>query len=199
MPARDESQSRIRLALTALMKWLRTSRVEGAVIGGIAVGLLAEPRVTRDIDAVLWLDFEACPAFLAAGRKLGFVPRFADILDFARNSRLLPMTHRPTRVDIDLALGELPFEREVLDRAVTLRVGRTNVKLATPDDLIVMKLIARRPRDLADVENLLNYHPAIDLKRIRRWVTTYAELLEQPEVVDEMDRQLSLWKQSRQR
>lgn len=197
MPAHNDAQSRIQKALTALMKWLKTSHVEGAVIGGIAVGLLAEPRVTHDIDAVLWLELEDCPSFLADGEKLGFVPRFDDILDFARDNRLLPLIHRPTQVDIDLALGQLPFEREVLDRCVKRKVGRINVTLATPEDLIVMKLIAHRPRDLADVENLMQHHPDVDLKRVRRWLTIYSELLEQPEVVDELDRQVALFKRSR--
>ena len=35
--------------------WLESERVEGIVIGGVAVSLLTRPRFTRDVDA--WFGF----------------------------------------------------------------------------------------------------------------------------------------------
>lgn len=175
------------------MRWLRATRVEGVVIGGVAVSLLAEPRMTKDVDAVVWLEGSQWERFLNSGKKHGFVPRYDAPLEFARQNRILLLTHQPTKTDVDLSLGGLPFEREAIDRAISIRLGRATIKLASPEDLMVMKAVASRPRDLADIESLLNSFPKADLKRVRHWTSEFAAVLEAPEINDDLERLLQRW------
>ncbi len=45
-------------ALRDLAAWLRTAKVPGLVMGGVAVSLLGRPRVTKDVDAQYrWVPF----------------------------------------------------------------------------------------------------------------------------------------------
>ncbi len=74
-------------ALRALNDWLRSRQIPHTLIGGVAVSLVAEPRITKDIDAIVWLDYENWPEFLASGASFGFVPRMVDALDFAQLRR----------------------------------------------------------------------------------------------------------------
>jgi hypothetical protein len=193
MAASNELPQSVRETATALMRWLRAARVEGVVIGGVAVSLLAEPRMTKDVDAVVWLEGFEWENFLNSGQKHGFVPRFDAPLEFARQNRILLLTHRPTKTDVDLSLGGLPFEREAIDRAVSIRLGRATIKLASPEDLMVMKAVASRPRDWADIESLLNSFPKADLKRVRHWTAEFAAVLEAPEINDDLERLLQRW------
>ena len=39
--------------LSSLVQWLKTQQVSYAIIGGLAVGFVAQPRLTEDIDAVM--------------------------------------------------------------------------------------------------------------------------------------------------
>lgn len=58
------------------------------------------------------------------------------------------------------------------------------IRLPTPEDLIIMKAVAHRPKDLLDIQGILQSHPDLDRRRIRKWVTQFAELLEKPELWD---------------
>jgi hypothetical protein len=173
--------------LPDLLNWWRAQQVSGLVIGGVAVGLLGRPRITRDLDALILLTEDRWPSFLAASGQFGFVPRESDTLAFAREARVLLLRHQATSIDIDVAFGWLPFEEEAVARVRTVNVAGTSVPLPTPEDLIIMKAVAHRAQDLQDIEGLLAAQPRLDTRRVRRWVRLFAETLEMPEVYDDVD------------
>jgi predicted nucleotidyltransferase len=178
-------------ALRNLTDWLASENIPQTIIGGVAVALVAQPRVTQDIDAVLWLDTAEVEPFLQTGAAYGFAPRISDAADFARTRRVLLLRHQPTGVAVDLSCGVLPFEEEVIARAHTLSVGPLKLRVATPEDLIVMKAVAHRPKDIADIEAILNAKPRLDLERVRRWVKEFADALEMPELMEDLEKMLS--------
>ncbi|HYG78824.1 MAG TPA: hypothetical protein VD861_00470, partial [Pyrinomonadaceae bacterium] len=89
-------------ALRGLADWLDAGQVPYSAIGGVAVSLLAQPRTTQDIDAVIWLDADRWEAFLRAGESHGIQPRLSDALEFAARSRVLLLRHR-SGVSLDLS------------------------------------------------------------------------------------------------
>jgi hypothetical protein len=54
-----------------------------------------------------------------------------------------------------------------------------------------MKAVAHRPRDLSDIESLLDAHAKLDIKRIERWVREFSGALDMPEIVRDMESLLS--------
>lgn len=177
-------------ALTGLIEWLAGSNVPHAIIGGVAVSLIAQPRVTQDIDVVIWLPDEAWPELLTSGASFGFNPRIDQPLDFARRARVLLLRHEPSGISADISCGSLPFEREAIDRAITLHVAGLTLKVSTPEDLIIMKAVAGRPRDRVDIESILDTNPQLDLERVRHWVREFANVLECPEMADDLEKQI---------
>jgi hypothetical protein len=91
---------------------------------------------------------------------------------------------------VDVALGCLPFEEEAVARGRAVQVAGVSIPLPTPEDLIIMKAVAHRDRDLLDIEGLLAAHPDLDLRRVRRWVRAFAEALETPELYDDLQQRL---------
>ncbi len=174
------------LVLHDLLPWLEKTQTPYATIGGVGVSLLAGARATKYIDAVLWLDTTQVEFFLQTGAAYGFVPRISNAADFARTRRAILLQHQPTGITVDLSCGALPFEHEVIARARTLTIGSLQLRVATPEDLIIMKAIAHRPRDIADIEAILNVEQELDLARIRSWVKEFADLLEMPELVEDL-------------
>ncbi len=174
-------------ALRDLVAWVRAGGVPAAVIGGVAASILGRPRLTRDVDALILLPEGRWRDFLAAGASFGLVPRIADALAFAQQARVLLLHHRPSGIDVDVSLGALPFEEELLARAVSRDVGGVAIPLPTPEDLLVMKAVAHRPRDLADIEAVLAAQPKVDLRRVRRLVREFATALEAPELFDDLE------------
>ena len=176
-----------RQALSDLAGWWRAAGARGYVIGGIAASVYGRPRVTNDIDATVLLDEDQWDEFLIAGREFGFLPRVSDPIEFARRSRMLLAIHDPTGIPIDLALGLLPFEIEAAARARKVEIAGTQVPLISPEDLLVMKAVAGRPRDLADIEGVLDACPGLDLTAVRSRVAEFAGLLEDPEMLPRFD------------
>ena len=177
-------------ALRALVAWLDATGTPGAIIGGVAASLLGRPRVTGDVDALVLVDDHAWKSFLAAGAVHGIRPRRADALAFARRTRVLLLRHEPSGIDIDVSLGLLPFEKELVLRAKRRRVSGVHLPLPTPEDLVVMKAVAHRARDLGDIEGIVATHARMNTAYIRRLVRNFAELLEAPEIVDDLERAL---------
>ena len=54
------------------------------------------------------------------------------------------------------------------------------------EDLIIMKAVAHRPKDMADIAALVDANRDLDLAQIEIWVRQFAEVLELPEVWDDL-------------
>jgi hypothetical protein len=176
--------------LGALVKWLRSEDVPGLIIGGIAASILGRPRLTRDVDVLILLEEHRWQKFLNAGRRCGFLPRIEDALVFARRSRVFLVHHKPSGVDIDISLAALPFEEESVAQVRWTKVGPLSLPLPTPENLIIMKAIAHRPQDMADVRTLLDANPELNLRRIRRWVREFSVALDAPDILGDLEKLL---------
>jgi hypothetical protein len=177
--------------LRDLLAWLKAGKVPGVVIGGMAASLLGRPRLTRDVDALVLVDEAHWADFLTAGAGYGFIPRREDALAFAQETRVLLVRHQKSGIDADIVFGSLPFEKEAVARATWVELGGVRVPLPLPEDLIVMKAVAHRPQDLADIEAILAAHPKLNLRRVRRWVREFAAALSMPETLNDLEALLS--------
>jgi predicted nucleotidyltransferase len=176
--------------LQALTDWLDAEQVPYTIIDGVAVSFLAQPRATQDIDVVVWLDEERWETFFRAGQAHGFAPRLHDALEFATRSRVLLLRHQNSGVSIDLSFAALPFEWEMIERAATLEIGELKLKVPTPEDLIITKAVAQRPKDIADIEAILSAHKKLDLTYIKHWAGEFAAALEMPELLGGLEKLL---------
>ena len=90
--------------------------------------------------------------------------------------------HTATNVEVDIALGVLPFELETVERSRLHQIGELELRLPTPEDLIIQKAVAHRPKDFVDIAAIIASQPHLDWTRIRYWVQQFAEVLEMPEL-----------------
>jgi hypothetical protein len=170
---------------------LRSSRVRYAVIGGVAVGFHGRPRLTRDVDAIVLLPEARWTEFLSSARAAGFASRVAHAEQFARSSRLFLLRHRATGTPVDLAIASIPFDEEVVARAVSYSAGRLRVPVASLEDLFVTKLVAGRPVDMGDLDELLAANPRIDLSRVRAYARAFAALLDDSQMLETLEKLVS--------
>jgi len=177
--------------LRHLVAWLQAGKVQGVVIGGVAASLWGRPRLTRDVDALVLLEEGRWGDFLAAGAGHGFLPRRADALAFALETRVLLMRHGESGIDLDLVFGSLPFEKEAAIRAKWVDLGGVAIPLSSPEDLIIMKAVAHRPRDLEDIAAILAAQPGLNVRRVRRWLREFSGALEMPEILNDLEALLS--------
>jgi predicted nucleotidyltransferase len=100
---------------------------------------------------------------------------------------VLLVRHEQSGIDVDVSFGSLPFEKELIARAVYLEVGGARIPMPTIEDLIITKAVAHRSRDLADIESLVELHSQLDVARILRWVREFADALEMPELLSDLE------------
>lgn len=168
--------------LKALQHLLDRFGERGVIIGGIATGFLGKPRFTVDLDAMFLASTKDISHILELAKAVGIEPRTDRVDEFAKKSRVLLMRHTASGVNIDISLGILPFEEEVVERSVSHKIETVSVRLPTPEDLIIMKAIAHRPKDLEDIRTIVDNNPKLDLRRIEKWIKDFAEVLEIPEL-----------------
>ena len=180
--------------LIALQHLLDRFHERGVIIGGIATGFLGKPRFTVDLDAMVLASPRDVSRILEMAKEEGIEPRTKNVMDFAKKSRVLLLRHASSGASIDISLGVLPFEEEVVARSRVHDAGMLSVRLPTPEDLIIMKAVAYRPQDLIDIQTVIDAHPDLDLDRIRQWVKSFADILETPslwtDIENLFDRQL---------
>lgn len=172
--------------LRALQRLLEQFENRGVIIGGIAASLLGQPRFTADLDAVILLSVEDIPELMSAAREQDMVPRLADAEAFARTNRVLLLNHSSSGINIDISLGLLPFEEEMVDRSRIYEFGDLQIRLPTPEDLIILKAVAHRPQDLIDIQSIAASHPGLDRGRVRFWVDQFGAALETPDLWDKI-------------
>lgn len=178
-------------ALRAVSQWLDAGATPGAIVGGVAASILGRPRFTEDIDVLVLLEREDWTEFLAAGQGYGIVARIDDAIEFAETSRVLLVSHEPSGIGIDVVLGALALEEEIVRSATKTKIAGNVVPLATPESIIVMKVIAGRARDVADVESLLEAHERLDLDWVRRWLVEFDRALGRSDIIGEFNRILA--------
>lgn len=163
-------------ALDELRVFLDAQGWEYCLIGGLAAGRWGEPRFTHDIDIVVKSGFGREADFINPLLKK-FKGRFADATAFAKTNRIVLVT-ATNGIGVDISLGGLPFEQEMLSRAKTTTIlAHVDFRTARPEDVIVMKSIAGRPIDLKDIEGIIaGQGKSLDLQYIRHWLTDLAEL-----------------------
>lgn len=180
----DKSLEPFRAAIEALQRLFHKFDDRGVIIGGIAVGFLGRPRFTADVDAMFLLSTREISKFIELAREDNIIPRIKDAEEFAIKSRVLLLKYAPTETDIDVSIGILPFEEEMVERSSIKSFSNLSLRLPTPEDLIIMKAVAHRSKDLEDIRTIAEKYPNLDVKRIEKWVKAFGEVLETPDLWD---------------
>jgi len=72
-------------------------------------------------------------------------------------------------IDVDIFLAESKFQESLLARRQREDYEGRQIWFVSPEDLILLKLIAGRPRDLVDVQDVFFTQGQLDEAYLRRW------------------------------
>jgi hypothetical protein len=167
------------LLLEKIALALNEAEIPYMVIGGQAVLLHGEPRLTRDIDITLGIATEQLDLLLPVVATCGLKP-LVDPLSFTAKTMVLPCQAPNTDIRIDFIFSFSPYEALAIRRALTVRMGNAMVRFASPEDLIIHKMVAGRPRDLEDVKGVVLKNPDMETAYIRRWLKNFSSTLKRP-------------------
>jgi hypothetical protein len=170
-------------ALADLKKALAALRVDWYVFGAQAALIYGAARVTADVDVTLRLGKVTTARLATALKRCGFQLRVEDPA-FVRTTRVLPILHVRTSVPADLVIAGPGLEDAFLEHATVQDLGGVRVPVARAEDVIVMKLLAGRDKDLDDVTAILAARGTVlDVKYVRTTLTMVEEALGQSDLV----------------
>ena len=175
-------------SLVTLQDRLRRAGIPSAVIGGVAVGVWGEPRVTRDVDVKVLLGRDDAPHLLEVITP-DYVPLQADPLrDLTRTGILFVRDRLGTR--LDLLLADTGFDAAAIRRALPVEVPPGLVAhVCSAEDLIVYKLISTRLRDHEDAAGVVRRQgDTLDDAYVLDWLRQFEQALDDSTLVAEYRR-----------
>ena len=153
------------------------------VFGAQAVIAYGVPRLSADVDVTVRLTPEDPERFAADMRSAGFALRVDDA-DFVRRTRVMPFVHLATAMPLDVVLAASGLENDFIERTRVMELGDTSVPVIDPEDLVIAKVLAGRPKDVEDARNLWRIlGQELDADRIYRTLRLLEEALSQSDLV----------------
>lgn len=168
----------------AVQEFLTESGLPFCFIGGVALQHWGEPRATRDLDLTIFTGFGG-EARVIDSVLARFDVRRPDARAFALQHRVL-LCATPVGVPVDIALGALPFEAEMIERATEVEFEPgVALRICSAEDLLVLKAFADRPRDRADALGIARRSGrTLDWDAIEMRLTPLAEAKGEPEILE---------------
>ncbi len=151
---------------------LNREKVKYVIAGGIAVNLHGVPRVTEDLDLIIYLAKENVDKFAKAMETLGYKPKIpVKIEDFGveknreswiKNKGMVVFSlwnkNLPYRI-IDVFVKEPIDFKELYRDKVNISVGIFKIPVVSIGHLIKLKQISGRKQDISDI---------VSLKRVKK-------------------------------
>jgi predicted nucleotidyltransferase len=160
-------------ALARIGASLEKEDIPYMIIGGQAVLLYGEPRLTRDIDITLGVNIDRLETLLAVAQRLSLKPLPKDVRAFVQQTMVLPALDEATGIRVDFIFSFTAYESQAIQRAKKVRILGQDVCFAAVEDLIIHKIFAGRTRDIEDVQAVILKNSVMDISYIEEWLKRF--------------------------
>ena len=158
-------------SLKEICLFLQAQEIEYMLVGGLAVGIWAEPRATVDIDLLVAIgldDYDSLKHKLIESKKFVFIHDKPMV--FGKITFLRTTTKRNTDIAVDFLFADDDFKNTALQRKETVKVNDFSLYISSPEDLIILKLLSGRDQDRLDAEKIIKIQKDnLDQEYIRHW------------------------------
>jgi predicted nucleotidyltransferase len=145
-----------------------------AVMGGLAVRAHGIPRPTYDVDFAIATDRDDLPRLFDELEEMGYtVPEMyrGGWVDQVAEMPLIKFNLMigGNAIAVDVFLAETAFLQSAIQRRSRAEIDGVVVDVISPEDLILLKVIARRPRDIGDITDVRFVQGDLDETYLREW------------------------------
>ena len=154
---------------------LNAHNIPYMVIGGQAVLIYGEPRLTKDIDITLGVGVSKLSEINSIVEKLNLKILVDE--NFVQNTMVLLVIDEKTGIRVDFIFSFSLYEKQAIKRATDIKFGNTIVRFASLEDLVIHKIIAGRAIDIEDVRSIILKNPDYDTRYIKRWLQEFDKSL----------------------
>lgn len=160
-------------SLKLLLEALPNPVPDYCLIGGLALGAWGQVRATQDIDLLIMLDETQRTRLLGLLEPFGFIldVRWAEVNPLLKG-RMTRLRH--SGYPVDLLVPQDAQEAQTLSRRRSVQLGDFSVWVCGPEDLILLKLKAGRPRDFEDVLSVIQHQgDKLDVSYLWTWADRF--------------------------
>jgi len=166
--------SEVLRTLEVVSKMFEELRVHYAVMGGIAVRAHGLPRPTYDVDFVISVQHDQLTEIFEKLAELGFSIPEIYRQGWVDRVAEMPLIKVETYIDgravaVDIFLAETSFLQSVLSRTQRAIVEGLELSLVSAEDLILLKVLANRLRDRADIADVRLVQGTLDENYLQHW------------------------------
>lgn len=140
------------LCLTHLAEAFRAFKIPYAVIGGLAMGFRGKNRMTEDLDFLLEIPAITVASLVEELKNRGFGFNETFISDWTQH-HMVVVDFKGLRVD--WLKPVIPVFNHVIKSALDEPWHNVKLRVASPEGLILTKLISFRSQDRVDIETIL--------------------------------------------
>ena len=151
--------------LRQLLSALNVHDVRYLIIGGYAVFVHGQPRMTKDLDVFIESSPANALATFTALAEFGAPLSEFTVADFADGKTGARFGNPPICFDILQKIDGVDFATAYANSIPFLIDGDLPARYISADDFITNKLASGRPQDLADVDAVLNRRQALIKQR----------------------------------
>jgi hypothetical protein len=171
-----------------LQNRLQEADIPSIVIGGVAVAVWGEPRVTRDVDLKILLVRDEAERLLNVLTP-NYSPLLPDPLRALREQAML-FIQDAAGTRLDLLLADTPYDVEAIRRARIAEVEPgAPISVCSPEDLVIYKLISTRIRDHEDAAGVIRRQAEnLDDDYVLKWLCQFEQALDDSTLVAEYTR-----------
>lgn len=174
--------------LAALAGAMRERGIRWYLFGAQAAIIWGSPRLSADVDVTAVISPASLNDYIDAMADRGF-DVMADDPEFLERTRVVPFRHRASGMPLDVVLAGPGLEDDFLQRAIPVDVDGIVVPVISPEDLIITKVLAGRPKDVEDIRGVISERRAsLDVERIRAILRLLEEALTQSDLLPLFER-----------
>ena len=132
---------------------LNEAKVDFVIIGAWARAFYGEPRLTGDIDFLVWPSPDNAQKILNALKAFGFVSLNLKVEDFTKPDHVVQLGFPPRRIDLLTQVTGVTVQ-QIWKNRVSAELDGLPVHFISREDFVVNKRATGRPKDIDDADTL---------------------------------------------
>ena len=175
--------------LISIARQFEKHNIPYIIVGGQAVLLYGEPRMTKDIDITIGLNIDRVDEIVKIMEEISIKPLPKDFHQFVKQTMVLPSIEPGSGIRIDMIFSFSQFEQNAIKRANIVKINNTPIHYTSLEDLIIFKIFSGRPRDIEDARKILIKNQNADIKYIKKQLKSLS--FEGKDLLEDFNRLLS--------
>lgn len=159
--------------VVALLKKLQQEKIikDFAIIGGFALSAWTEPRTTKDVDMMVIMDNDATWEGLLDAIRKRFHKRVFSQKGTQRTHIKEKLSFVMGEIEVDLInTRDFQLAEDAVKNALPIKVFGKPIKVASPEYLILLKLLPLSEQDAIDIKHLIKI---ADVKTVKALAEKY--------------------------